>query len=219
VAYHSASAALGRHQVRLREVELRTRLRDAVATQLREGKVSTLDLNLAQVQAALARAAERVAHAERANAMIELGRAIGLPPDQPVQPLGTEPSARVVEPVPAAPTLVTIALERRPDVRALEASLEGARSRARLVGRLALPNLTLAAVAEGVESESPLWGVRFGLPFPLLNRSQGAHSAAAAEVERSNDSRRRSPVRHWPSRARCIERMKPCSEPPKRWRC
>jgi cobalt-zinc-cadmium efflux system outer membrane protein len=184
VAYHSAWAAERRHRLRMREVELRARLRDAVAIQLREGKVSTLELSLAQAQAGLARSAERAAWGERASAMAELGRAIGLPPDRPVQPAPADDLARPSAAQLVEQQLATAALERRPDVLALKASLESARSRARLVSRLALPNLTLAAVAEGVDGESPLWGVRVGLPLPLLNRSQGTHAATEAEADR-----------------------------------
>jgi cobalt-zinc-cadmium efflux system outer membrane protein len=184
VAYYTAWAAERRYQLRVREVELRAGLRDAVAIELREGKVSDLDLNLAQVQAGLARAAERVAWGQRSSAMAELGRAIGLPPDRPVQPVAESGLTRPSVAQLSGQQLATMALERRPDVVALRASLEGARSRARLINRLVLPNLTLAAVAEGVEGEGSLWGVRIGLPLPLLNRSQGTHDAADAEAQR-----------------------------------
>jgi cobalt-zinc-cadmium efflux system outer membrane protein len=184
VTWNATVAAEERYRIRLRGLALGTRLGQSVETQAREGKVSTLELNLARIHAGRVAAAEQLDRMARDTARFALGRALGLPDDTPVRP-SSDRLALDDRAVPAADSLITLALRNRSDLHALTAQIESARTRRRLLAREAIPNLVLGGVAQRSAPGNELdWGLRFGFTLPIWNRNQGTRAAAAAEVDR-----------------------------------
>lgn len=208
-AFYAALASERRLAVALTIDTLNRRLRRAARTQLREGEISPMDANLAEIEAGRARAAVLAARREATSALLALARLAGLPPDQPV---------RLVEEVPAtqAPealdpdSLLSLALERRPDLTARTRALEEALTRTRLARREAIPNLSvgvfatrdvlaestaggaprLAGGASGAgRYETPRVGLAVRIPFPLFDRNQGVVAERAARAEQARFSR------------------------------
>lgn len=189
VAYSRTVTARRRLEVRALGLELSRRFLEAVRIQLREGKVSTLEVNLAEIEAGRARAAERSARRALSVALLELTRTLGLPPEQPVRVVDDDrggPEHRSLD----LDSLVALALASRPDLAAATAEVEGARADRRLASREAVPNLRLSAVAErGSMEENVSWGLRFELPLPLWNRNQGLSDRGRAEESRAEADR------------------------------
>jgi cobalt-zinc-cadmium efflux system outer membrane protein len=172
-SFYTAFAA--RERLRLAEdaLSLAGRLADAVRTQAREGEISTLEADLAEIESGRARARVLAARRDLAAAELELRRATGLPAERPLRLADDLPPA----PDPAglsADSLAATALARRPDLRARAAEADEARTQARLAGREAVPNLRLGLRAErGEDGSGTRLGVVADLPLPLLNRNQG----------------------------------------------
>ncbi|MDH5283760.1 MAG: TolC family protein, partial [Gemmatimonadota bacterium] len=147
IAFYRAVTAERQLEVRGRWLALSQRLARAVQAQLREGKVSTLEANLAQIEAGRAHAAERSARRVHVTALLELHRTLGLPLEQPVRIIGegeTGPDPAVLD----LDSLVTVAVAARPDLRAADAAVERWRAQGQFAGRSVIPNLRISAVAD-----------------------------------------------------------------------
>lgn len=195
VAFYAALAAQRRLDVARTVLALNERLLGAVRTQLREGEVSTLDANLAEVE--LGRARGRVLASRRAatSATLELTRQLGFSPATPVRLVEDDTTTAppvesdTVPPAIDADSLLALALARRPDIRASNAAIREAESLRALARRQALPNLLLGAVVEqsrGYGQSAMRVGPAIGIGLPLFNRNQGlvAQRAALAEQAR-----------------------------------
>jgi cobalt-zinc-cadmium efflux system outer membrane protein len=190
VAFYRAVAAERRTDVRAEGLALSERLANAVHIQLREGRTSALEANLAQIEAGRAHAAARSARRAYVTALLELRRTLGLSPEQPLRLVGDGlpgPDPDALDP----DSLVAAALAARPDLRAAEAAVERWRAEGSLAGRSIIPNLRLSAVATRSGVGLPMhWGLQVALPVPLWNRNSGLQDAArgqagAAEAERA----------------------------------
>jgi cobalt-zinc-cadmium efflux system outer membrane protein len=203
-AFYEALAAQQRLGVVREILGLNQQLLAATRTQLREGEISALEANLAEIEAGRSRARVLAAERELTSARLELQRLVGIAPAQTV---------RLAEAVPAAPTvtsldpdsLIRIALERRPDLAARTRAVEQSQALKRLAAREAIPNLSIGVFAErqalGVLStpgapsgatlyESPRVGLALSLPLPLWNRNQGLTAERQARVEQAGLARR-----------------------------
>lgn len=193
---------------------LSERLLSAVRTQLREGEISTLEANLAEIEAGRARG--RVLAAQRAatSAELELKHVVGLAPGVPIRlvddSLGTPPSSqapsatptgspRLAATVRAGPapdaldqdSLVALALAQRPDYLASSSAVRELETLTALARREAFPNLRLGAAMErGERGGSPTIGPAIGLSLPLLNRNQGLIAQRRALGEQARFDRR-----------------------------
>ncbi len=186
-AYYTALTAQRRLAVTQEVAGLNQRLLDATRIQLREGEISVLEANLAEIEVGRARARVLTAEREATSARLELQRLTGIGPDQVV---------RVDEKVPDVPplstldadSLVALALVRRPDLAARSRAVEQSRALTSLARREAIPNLRigvlvereaigatpgLAGPLETTAYESPRIGLAVSLPVPLWNRNQG----------------------------------------------
>lgn len=184
-AYYAALAADRRVEIAEEALTLSERLITAVRIQLREGEISKLEANLAEVESGRSRALAMVARGDALSATLELGRLLGLPPGvevvlDPVFPAIPDPET--VEPE----SLIAQALTVRPDLSALDAAVEESNTQVRLARREAIPNITLGALAERPEDDSESQvGVILGLPFPLWNRNQGVVDQRRADARRA----------------------------------
>jgi len=188
-AFFQAVVAAHRLEVRMLGLDLTDRFQEAVRIQAREGKASTLEVNIAQIEFGRARAAERGARSALRVALVELARTIGLPPDRPIVTVDAAPGGpdpRALDP----DSLLVLALATRPDLRAIEAAMARAEANRRLVSREAIPNLRVAAVAtRGAVGEEVLWGLRFGFLVPLWNANGGLSDQWRGEAERAQAQR------------------------------
>jgi cobalt-zinc-cadmium efflux system outer membrane protein len=184
-AYFEAFAAARRWEVAGAGAALAQRLLDATLVQLREGKVSDLDANLAEIDAGRARGAFLRTKREAAAAQLELQRVIGLPPEQEIRLAEAEPEAPGVESQDVE-SLVELGLARRPDLAAKRAAVAGAALRLELARREAVPNLRIGPLAErDAAGEAARLGAVIGLSLPLWNRNQGTVEARRAELRQA----------------------------------
>ena len=187
-AFYELIAARNRRSVASDISASSERLLNAVRVQLDEGEVSLLQANLVEIEAGRARA--RVLVEERAvrNAELTLGRLLGASPIERLEPwIPDEPL-----PLPSAAELseedlIQDALDRRPDLAASRARLEGFRSLDRLATREALPNLRVQGIAErDGPGAAPRWGLGLSLALPLFDRNQGLSMRRDAEVREAS---------------------------------
>jgi len=176
-----------RQQLRLAEatLALNERLLSAVRIQAREGEISALEADLAEIDYGRSRARVLSSRREATRAEQELKRLVGIAPGQPLRLAEDFPGA----PVPGAlhaDSLIAVALARRPDLAARSAAAEQFRALAGLARREALPNLRVGVVAERDEDGgSPRFGVGVGVPIPVLNRNQGRVAEQQARAEQA----------------------------------
>lgn len=164
---------------------LNARLAEAVRVELAEGEISVLEANLAEIEAARARARVLEVEREVGSAALALGRLLGLAPAAAERLDATAPEELEVHGQDPAGA-VEVALEARPDLLAARSAVEQAGSLHRLAGREALPNLRIAGVAEREAAGSdPRFGISVGVPIPLFDRNQGLRARREAEAERS----------------------------------
>ena len=180
-AYYRALAAARRLQLAEEALALTGRLMDAVRTQLREGEISALEANLAEIENGRARGRVLTARREATSAELDLKQSIGLEPNVEVRL--TADSAAVPAVVALdVDSLVALALRRRPDFAARGASVREAATLTSLARREAIPNLRIGAVGERErDGGSARIGLAVGLGLPLLNRNQGLISRRQAE--------------------------------------
>ncbi len=189
VSYFRAVFAERRLEVRRLASELTRGFLAAMQIQAREGDASPMEVNVAQIEAGRARAAERSALRAASLAKLELTRALGLSPGQAVSLVDDAATSFTADSFDLD-SLVAAAITSRPDLKAAEAEVARARASRRLASREAIPNLQVSAVAErGDLSEDVSWGLRFGLPFPLWNRNQGLTDFSRAEEGRAEAQR------------------------------
>ena len=182
-AFVRAIAAERRLAVTREGLALVERLLSAVRIQLREGEISSLEANLAEIE--LGRARTRVLAGQRAASglLLDLKRLTGLRPEIPVRLVGDSLNAgpttlgfpraifRDTIPLPID-SLLALAFGTRPDLTAAEAAVREFEALAALARREALPNLRLGAVVESGRGTRRV-GPAIGLSVPLFNRNQG----------------------------------------------
>lgn len=170
---------------------LAERLAAAVRIQLREGEISALEANLAEIE--LGRAQARVGSGRRilTSALLELRWTAGLPTDIPLA-LVEDGTAAAPDPLRLGlDTLTQMALIRRPDLAVANATVGEAEGLAKLARREGLPNLRVGAVAEREQAGGQTRvGFTVGLGVPLFNRNQGLSAARRARTEQAGLERR-----------------------------
>lgn len=185
LAFYAAVAARRRLALADQALTLGDRLFAAVRTQRREGEISVLEANLAEIESGRARARVLGARREASSAELELRRVTGLVDGPPLR-LGSDlPAAPLAARLDLA-ALTADALGRRPDVTAAAAAVQEFRALGTLARREALPNLRLAGVAErDTDGGDTRLGVGVGISLPLLNRNQGRVAERRAQAEQA----------------------------------
>ena len=199
-AFYAALAAERRLTVAIEVMELNERLLKAVRTQVREGEISVMEANLAEIEVGRARARVLSARREATSARLELGRLVGAAPSDELRVEAEVPAAPPVEALDPD-VLMAAALERRPDLAAASTAVRQAETLTRLARREAIPNLRIAALAEREQAGGePRIGIGVGLPLPLWDRNQGlvarrrAQSQQAALTQEATELRVRAEV-------------------------
>lgn len=195
VAFFQALAAERRLTVTQSVLALNERLVLAVRTQLREGEISLLDANLAEIEVGRARGRVLAAQREATAARLELARQLGLTPTTALRledrsgdelPLiaDTADARGVVDatrlPSVREDSLLALALARRADLVERTAAIREADASTDAARRERIPNLRLGIFAErrpetgaGSEARFPRVGPALGITLPFLNRNQG----------------------------------------------
>ncbi len=201
-AFFGALAAQERLVVVAELHDLGRRLLEVTRIQAREGEISVIDANLAEIEAGRARARMLAAEREALSARLELQRLIGIPPEQGIR-LATDP-ADLPEPTTLDPdSLVSLALARRPDLTAYARAVDQYDALAGLARREAIPNPRISLFVEregrfsntpgvgvpGTPLESPRVGVGVSLPLPLFQRNQGVAAEYRARADQARSHR------------------------------
>ncbi len=202
IAFYRALSAQRRLQVTREVLELTERLLGAVRTQLREGEISILEANLAEIEFGRAQARVLSAQRDATGATLDVARVIGIGPgvalrlEDPAAAQPTVPdSTRTVAPggVSAATlltldidSLTALALARRPDLAATVTAVRETEALIALSRREALPNLRFGVLAERNPGENRTRiGPAVGLSLPFFNRSQGIVTQRRAEARQA----------------------------------
>ena len=161
------------------------RLYDITRIQLREGEISLLEANLAEIEYGRAEAKALAAGREVLASLLELRRLTGLAPMVPIVLVETPDFDPPTGALPED-SLVTVAIQRRPDVTARRLAVEEASLRQRLARRegMPVPSLNGFLTRDDGESGSRL-GLGVSLPVALLDRNQGRVDREAASLERA----------------------------------
>lgn len=181
IAYYRAVAGQARLRLAEQALALSERLITAVRTQVREGEISVLEANLAEIEAGRARGRILATRREVTAAELELKASLGLEPRMPVRVTGdSTPMAAL--PV-SVDSLVRLAMLRRPDVAAAGAAARQGQALVALARREALPNMRVGGVAErDTPGGERRMGVAVGIGLPLLNRHRGLIGRRQAEA-------------------------------------
>ncbi|MDX2059821.1 MAG: TolC family protein [Gemmatimonadales bacterium] len=186
IAFYRALAAERRLAVADELFLLAERLAGAVRIQQREGEISTLEANLAEIEFGRARARVRAARRILASALLEARRVIGVAPDVLIRLMPSDEAAHQRSTGLDVDSLVTVALARRPDLAARTAAMEEAGRLAALAGREAAPNVRVGALAERDRATGDgRIGLLLGLAIPVFNRNQGLVAAQRARVQQA----------------------------------
>lgn len=200
-AFYAALAGEQRLAVARELLQLNQQLLDATRIQAREGEISSMDANLAEIEAGRARARVLAAQREATSARLELQRLTGILPDGEI---------RLQDEFPDAPSLASLdqdsliglSLARRPDLAARSRAVSQFEALTRLARREAIPNLRIGVFVEreqlttvgsglpgapggGSVLESPRVGLGVSMPVPLFDRNQGLVAQRAAETEQA----------------------------------
>lgn len=182
IAFYRTAAAQARLRLAEQALALNERLISAVRIQLREGEISALESNLAEMESGRARARVLSARRELIGAELGLKESTGLPPEQPIRVDADSTPAPRAASIPVD-SLMRVALTRRPDVTAATAATRQADRLIALARREAIPNLRVGAVAERDEpGDAQRIGLAVGIGLPLLNRNRGLVERRRAEA-------------------------------------
>lgn len=203
-AFYAALSAQRRLEVVRELSRLNDQLLGATRIQAREGEISAMEANLAEIEAGRARAQVLAARREATSAILELQRLTGLPPDQMLHlqdSVPPAPDAAALDP----DSLIALALARRPDYAAATRGVDQLETLTRLARREAIPDLRLGIIAERTERppvaggtgapavgsghESPRIGLAVSVPVPLFDRNQGLIAQRAAQTDQARLSR------------------------------
>jgi cobalt-zinc-cadmium efflux system outer membrane protein len=177
VVYRQEKFRLNEDRIRLNEKAEQqvNRLRQA-------GQLTPADLLLVRSEVAAARAQRGPSQVALNVAQSELRRALGLA-DEAVPPVEGELDRHA--PAADGPTLLEVALKRRPDLHARAAAVGEAEARVRLEIANRFGNPNLGAIYEVNETSVSFVGGTLTLPIPVLNAHRGLIQMRQAEQARA----------------------------------
>ncbi len=157
---------------------LNERLGVAVRTQLREGEISELDANLAEIEIGRARGRVLAARREAAIANVALATQLGLPATVTFRLVDVETEGVSATQL-SADSLLALASSTRADLQAQRAAVQEAAALTSLARREWIPNVMLGVFAERRPEAAtggpayPRFGPSLGVSLPMFNRNQG----------------------------------------------
>ena len=158
--------------------ELAEELEDLARRQLDAGEINVLSFNTAALEAARARSLADRFDAERLSAHADLARLVG--EDSGLR-LTTAALPELPSVIPAAETLLTAAILRRPDLQGATLEVDATTDQLSASRRGRVPNIELAVFDGQEEGTDDLLGVSLGVSIPLFQRNQADVGAARAE--------------------------------------
>ena len=185
-AYYSATAAQRRVGVAVEIFELAKRLLDATRIQVREGEISVMEANLAEIEFGRSRARVLSTEREALSTRLELQRLTGIEPQRTVR-LVSDGLVPLRAPL-LLDSLLSTAQAQRPDIIASARETERSDLLVSLARREAMPNVEVGAMVSraAVESNtSPRIGFVVALPVPFWNRNQGVIAERIAQAQQS----------------------------------
>lgn len=195
--YLATYTAERRAQVAREIVDLTRQLVAATRTQAREGEISALEANLAEIEFGRSQARVLAEEREAVSARLELQRLTGFSPAHRIRLVAQALS--ISTPVAlSVDSMTETALQRRPDLVARAQEREQLDRLTRLARREAIPNLSVGALIEQTAapgavdgpSSSPRIGLVVGLPLPLWNRNQGLVAERRAMTQQASFAQR-----------------------------
>jgi outer membrane protein, heavy metal efflux system len=168
--------ALTREYLRLQED-----LSNLVSVKYQAGDVAALEVNLSQVELARAQRDVIAASTEYRNALLSLGRLIGLPGG--ALPTVEGELATGLPPLPEREALLA-RIGGRPDVKAAETETKRSEVTERLIGRETIPNVVWS-VFQGRTEGGDERGATLGVSIPLFDRRQGERIEARARLSQA----------------------------------
>ena len=188
-AFFTALATERRLALAEQILSLNQRLLSAIRIQRREGEISALQANLAEIEVGRARARVLSTRREAVAAELALKRVTGIAPDRPIR-LADATAGAAALPLPDTDSLVSIALAQRPDLAARTAAVRESQALVSLARSEGRPNLRVGALVERDEAEgSPRFGIGIGTTLPVLNGNQGVVAERQAEAARAQYAR------------------------------
>ncbi|HET9064314.1 MAG TPA: TolC family protein [Gemmatimonadales bacterium] len=185
LAFVRALAANQRLLVADTMVTATRRLYDVTRIQLREGEISSLEANLAEIE--FGRAEARLFGARRGalSAMTDLRLAIGVGLERPIRLVPIEGSLPDPNRLSQA-SLLAAALDHRPDLLAQRRAIEQVDLERRLASRQGIPTPQLSGLLsrDAGEQETRL-GLGIRIPLPILDRNRGRVDAETARLEQA----------------------------------
>lgn len=188
-AFYDVIRAKGREGLAAHAIELNRQLLEVARERLAAGDIPELELNLVKVELARSEAARIEAADQTSRSLARLQTLAALSSASPLEIAGAFtdrlPQSRSLE------DLKRLALERRPDLKALRAEQEKGDREIALAQADAVPNLT-GALAVGRESStmeiggvegrdtSYTVGIRLSMPLPVHDRNQAGVQEARA---------------------------------------
>ncbi|MEO5825112.1 MAG: TolC family protein [Gemmatimonadales bacterium] len=161
------------------------RLYAVTRIQLREGEISSLEANLAEIEFGRAQARLHSARRDAVSALRELHLAIGVGPELPIRLVGMQ-SAMPDPGSLSEAQLIASALNRRPDLVALQRTIDQARLERRLAARQAIPVPQVSGLLsrDAGDTEARL-GVGLRLALPFIDRNQGRVDRETARLDQA----------------------------------
>ena len=196
LAYWAARGAQERRDLLQSTVANFQRIIDYHAAQLSAGTIAEQDVLRVRLEGERIQIAVHLATIDAAKARVQLLKEIGQAAGSDV--VLTEPLEAMPAPMPAmsGTSAIQDALARRSEIKVATASIEEARANARLQDIVARPDLAVVYGYKRTQLPDALSGVNTSLAaikvtIPLLDRNQGNRAAAAAELRRQEQLRRR----------------------------
>jgi outer membrane protein, heavy metal efflux system len=168
--------ALAREYLRLQED-----LSHLVSVKYQAGDVAALEVNLSQVELARAQRDVIAASTEYRNAILSLGRLIGLPGG--AVPAVEGELATALPPLPEREALLA-RIGGRPDVKAAETETKRSEATERLIRREVIPNVVWS-VFQGRTEGGDERGATLGVSIPLFDRKQGERMEAKTRLSQA----------------------------------
>jgi len=192
-AFFRVAAGQQRTSLAREMLALNQRLLETTQRQLAAGEISRLELNLATVELGRARARTIATQRELDEVASDLRGLLGLAPLQPVVAVaadGDKESRGEAATAPSVDSLMSVALARRPDLAASEATVRQTSADVSVARREVFPNVVLRGSSERLEGTTKrVLRPGFGLTIPVFNRNRGEIEARRAAAQQATLSR------------------------------
>jgi cobalt-zinc-cadmium efflux system outer membrane protein len=176
-AFATALALKRKKELTREAVQLQESLAGSASVKFQAGEISSLELNLADVELGKSRRDLLLAEREQREALNRLQLLLGLKLDAGFTAEGNLPTD--VAPVPDRERVLTAA--QRPDVQAALAELQATKAAMKLAGREAFPSVTVSGFYSRDDRLDEV-GVMLSFPIPLFDRKQADRKEAAAKA-------------------------------------